>query len=191
MAKKTEENRLVICLGLEELLNEIELMEQNELQSKQETKNQVVDLFSQMQRCLSGEVSFQDVDKLNQELKEADEKRNVDKENMIDTSKFRGELKKLMLQGPKKGVHFMVVTDDGETYESTGMDINVFRHKLLFRMNMQTSFKLCKSSVASEIEEGKVIYVGTRTQRLLRPYLYSGLTIDRWRMGENQFLEMV
>lgn len=191
LVKKPEENKLIILFGLEELVSEIELMEKVELEESQKPKTVKVDLFSQMQRCMRGEVSYADKDKLNQELQEADEKRKLEKGDQIDTSKFRGELKKLMLQGPKKGLHFMLVTDDAETFERAGMDANVFRHRLMFRMNMQNSFKLCKSGVASEIEEGKVIYVGTRVQRLLRPYLYSGLTIDRWRMGENKIPEMV
>ena len=191
LSKNPEEKCILICLGLEDMLTDIELSEKEESEENQNPKVQKVDLFSQMQRCVHGEVTREQIDQLNQELRMEEEKRKLTKGEMLDITKFRGELRKLMTQGTKKGLHFMLMEDDAECFEQTKMDLNAFHHKLLFRMNMQASFKVCKSSFASEVKEGKVLYVGIHTQRMLRPYLYNGLTIDRWRMNENQIPEIV
>ena len=80
---------------------------------------------------------------------------------------------------------------DVEAFSRCSVDKKVLRHKLLFRMDASGSYELIGNRKAAEIENGNFLYVQANSMRLLRPYLYQGLTIDGWKCEENGTVEMV
>lgn len=185
---RPQKNRLVILMGLDYLLEEAEVLSQLPQSEVKKEAERKVDLFSQLQLLKSGEKKVSDIPQLNAELEAAD--RNKNKGITMRAKHIREDIKQLLILGPKAGLHFLLVADDAEAFTRCSLDKKMFRHKLVFRTDANSSYELLGNRKAAELENGNFLYVQAQNMRLLRPYLYQGMTIDGWKYQDNGTIEL-
>ena len=184
-----EKNRLVILMGLESLLEDAEIFAQMPVVEEKKEPAKKVDLFAQMQLVKNGERTFADMERMNRELEENEQQKK--KSTSHQPANIREDIKQLLIRGPKSRLHFLVVAEDADAFERCSLEGNLFKHKLVFQTDQNSSYRLIGTRKASELENGNLLYVKAQNTRLLRPYLHPQLTIDGWRLMEDGSIEMV
>ncbi len=99
----------------------------------------------------------------------------------------REDLKFILTQGPKYGIHFVTLFKNMAEFQQTKLDAALFRHKALFLMSKGDALPLVGSGGAaavSELSGHSFRYTNGVESVTFRPYLHEGLSWDGWQMGD-------
>ena len=105
----------------------------------------------------------------------APEKKPAEKDSFDAVSAFKLLLKK----GPKQGIHFCCVFDDLYWFKGTGLDSDMFRHKVLFKGDYSGYDVSTKDSrAAAALSEQTFIYTNRLERMTFRPYAFEELPMS-------------
>ena len=96
-----------------------------------------------------------------------------------------GDFKYIVRQGSRLGYHFMLCLNNISDLSSTGLQIELFRHKLAFQTSGDDSVQIFSTRIASKIPEHICQYSSGLEQYSFRPFLHEGVTWDGWQIDEN------
>lgn len=129
--------------------------------------------------------------KLDQLIAEAEQKKSAggEKKEHVPTSAQKpaekdsfdaaSAFKQLLKKGPKQGIHFCCVFDDLYWFKGTGLDSNMFRHKVLFKGDYSDYDVSTKDArAAAALTEQSFIYTNRLERMTFRPYAYEELPLS-------------
>lgn len=136
---------------------------------------------------------------LNSEIEAVEETKNVEysapapvpqenNENRLYTMQAydaRNDLKYILAQGPRLGYHFILVFNTIEEFQQSGIDLSLFKHKLLFRTARIDALTIAGGAEADWIADltGHTFrYTNGLDALSFQPYLYDGLSWDGWEV---------
>ncbi|MBQ8830212.1 MAG: hypothetical protein IJ017_01280 [Oscillospiraceae bacterium] len=106
----------------------------------------------------------------------------VEKPAVKDDFDAVAAFKKLLKKGPKQGIHFCCVFDDLYWFKGTGLDSDMFRHKVLFRGDYSDYDVPSKDSrAAAALPEQSFIYTNRLERMTFRPYTHENLSLNNAR----------
>ncbi|MBQ8590728.1 MAG: hypothetical protein IJ486_09805 [Firmicutes bacterium] len=91
----------------------------------------------------------------------------------------------LLTKGPAKGYHFLVIMNQYSEYKELKFQEKMFRHLVYEWLAKEELSDIIGYGRSARIPSGAIRYVSKRDAFSLRPYLWSGLTINGWTMDEN------
>jgi len=97
----------------------------------------------------------------------------------------REDLKYLIQHGSRSGTHFLLYLNTYADLKQTGLNVELFRHRLSFRLSADDSSLVFGKNVASALPEHICMYTDTMDRFTFRPYLHPHLAWDGWGMDEN------
>lgn len=93
------------------------------------------------------------------------------------------DFKYILRQGSRFGYHFLLQLSTLSDLKATGLQQDLFRHRLAFQLSGDDSYQLMGSKVASRLPEHICQYTDSLEQYSLRPYIHGGIGWDGWEIG--------
>ena len=90
----------------------------------------------------------------------------------------------IVKQGSRLGYHFMMVLNDYSDLKQTMTKTDLYRHRMSFSSDPDTSRELFSSRVASGLSEHICQYSNRMEQFSFRPYIHPGITWEGWYIDE-------
>ncbi|MCD7822446.1 MAG: hypothetical protein LUG86_00240 [Oscillospiraceae bacterium] len=90
----------------------------------------------------------------------------------------------IIKQGSRLGYHFMICLNDLSDLRSSGLQAELFRHKIAFQISADDSRMLFSSKAASGLPEHICQYTDSLEQYSLRPFIHNGISWDGWDIDE-------
>lgn len=97
----------------------------------------------------------------------------------------KNDLKYIIQHGSRMGVHFLLYLNAKVDLGATGLPIDLFKHRIGFRMSEDDSRAIYGKKTACEMPERVCLYSEQIETFSLRPYLHEGLSWDGWEVNEN------
>ena len=94
------------------------------------------------------------------------------------------DLKFCVQQGSRKGIHFVLNLTSYGDLKQTGLSLDVFRHRMAFRISKDDSREVFRQSGAESLPEHICLYSDTLEQFSFRPYLHKDISWDGWGIDE-------
>ena len=94
----------------------------------------------------------------------------------------------IIKQGSRLGYHFLMVVADYSDLKQTSTKIDLYRHRMAFATDVDTSREVFSSRVASQLPEHICQYSNQMEQFSFRPYLHPGITWEGWYVDEKGVL---
>ena len=91
----------------------------------------------------------------------------------------------IIRQGSRLGYHFMMVLNDYSDLRQTMTRIDLYRHRLSFACDVDTSRELFSSRAASSLPEHVCQYSNRMEQFSFRPYIHPGISWEGWYADED------
>lgn len=116
------------------------------------------------------------------------------KDESIGAYDARNDLKFILTQGPRLGYHFIMVYNSVGELEQSKLDLNLFRHKILFRLakaEVASMIGSVEAGIVSELDDHSFRYTNGLDALTFRPYLHPGLAWDGWQMRDNLAVNVV
>ena len=82
-------------------------------------------------------------------------------------------------------MHFLVCVNSQADLKQTGLAVELFKHRMLFKMSADESRMLMGYKSASEMPEHVCLYTDMMERYSFRPYLHEGLSWDGWEVGKD------
>lgn len=185
--KKAEGRGLYLLAGLESLLLDMKYGQyhQEPRESAFSTTYErrapgELDIISQMNM---GMIVSSNEDQNNSSASNSDAAQyNVSDTNIYDA---RDDLKYILAQGPRLGYHFFVVLRSVSDLDHRAMDLEYFKHRILFRAPKAESgivVDAYNADLVSRLPPHSFRYCNGLDSLSLRPLLHPGLTWDGWEM---------
>ena len=134
------------------------------------------------------ELDYED-EATNEEVTENSTEDNEEEEDAVEVKSKEynalGDFKYIVRQGSRLGYHFMLCLNNISDLSSTGLQIELFRHKLAFQTSGDDSVQIFSTRIASKIPEHICQYSSGLEQYSFRPFLHEGVTWDGWQIDEN------
>lgn len=92
------------------------------------------------------------------------------------------DLRYLLTRGPAKGYHFLVVLNQYSEYKELKFQEKMFRHLVYQWLAKDELADIIGYGRSARIPTGAIRYVCKKDAFSLRPYLWSGLTVNGWTM---------
>ncbi len=189
---KTECEKYIFILGTETLMMDMSYQDQDEEVSRRHLSNG--SQFSKIEKRVAGEMdlntllaSISGKEKQNDNFEEKNNlQQKVEKIDSIAEYDARTDLKFIMTQGPRLGVHFIILFNTVGELNQSRLDQNLFRHKILFKMAKADAagiIGVADANVVSELENHSFRYSNGIDALSFRPYLHPGLSWDGWSMS--------
>lgn len=199
------QNQLVIMIGLEGLVSDLDLIASQQKQvkasdiqiaDKESTKPQEVDKerseFEEFAKTrkrtipkkIEEELNF--VDDLNLDLdsmfKEIDMlQKDISSQssNYEASTKWSEDLSYILQFGGRSGIHFMLAVNSYQDFKQTELKLNLFRHRLSLQITEDDSNSIFSSGkYASRLPEHVAVYSNMLEKFSFRPYIYKNITWD-------------
>lgn len=201
---KVDGDRFVVLLGFESLLMDMiyqeDVGESRTAIGSSITKKGVsiekrapgeMDLNSLLDSLINGD-SFQEKTVT---VSNIDKDASIDiKDESIGAYDARNDLKFILTRGPRLGYHFIMVYNSVGELEQSKLDLNLFRHKILFRFakaEVANVIGSVEASIVSELDNHSFRYTNGLDALTFRPYLHPGLIWDGWQMSDNLAVNVV
>lgn len=97
----------------------------------------------------------------------------------------REDLKYILRQGSRLGYHFLLLLNNCTDLRATGLQYELFRHKLTFQLSMDDSYQVLGNKSATRLPAHICLYSDSMEQYSLRPYLHPGVVWESWDVDEN------
>ncbi len=179
----------IIFFGFESLYADILFMLP---ESNKSEKKRTIDINSLLDKLNAGkdmseeekallEVSSKGISELSKE-----EKRVISNKN--DIYDIKKDFENILEKGPKLGYHFIFVANSISDFKQSGISMDLFKHRILFRtakMDLGYSFSSNESKIISELSGRCFRYNNGLESLSFRPYLHKGIEIDGWKVSED------
>jgi len=111
---------------------------------------------------------------------------DVEKADEIEPAETDGsynaleDFKYIVRQGSRLGYHFMLCLNNLSDIKGTQLQVELFRHRLVFQLPAEDSMTLFMSRVAAGLPEHICQYSDTLEQYSFRPFIHEGVSWDGW-----------
>lgn len=189
------ENRLIVCLGLESVFEDLEILGDDSALSiakniEPHQEPNIPDMSEVLERvkaCSDPEEKKKIIAEYNA-LRDAIEKSEKGLEAELNCEEqiydARDDLKWLLKRGSSFGMHFLLCFSRAQDFTDLKLDGHTFKHKVLFPMSKDESLVILSSRKANEIEGGTFVYSDSRTVCTMRPHIYRGVPCNGWSIDE-------
>ena len=109
----------------------------------------------------------------------------VQKTAQVRAYNAKEDLKYIVQQGPRNGLHFLLCVSSYADFKQVGIREEAFRHRLTFRISADESRLLFGTAAASSLAEHVCLYTDTIDRYSFRPYLHPGVSWDGWSVAED------
>ena len=109
----------------------------------------------------------------------------VQKAAQVRAYNAKEDLKYIVQQGPRNGLHFLLCASSYADFKQVGIREEAFRHRLTFRISADESRMLFGTAAASSLAEHVCLYTDTIDRYSFRPYLHPGVSWDGWSVAED------
>lgn len=87
--------------------------------------------------------------------------------------------------GSRLGYHFLFAFSSVKEFKQTGLKLDLFRHKISFRMSTDDSWEIFNSKIATGLPTHICQYSDSINTCSYRPYIYKNITWDNWYIDED------
>ncbi len=197
LKEASSNKKVIVIFGLDDILNDLQFAEFAEDIKEKDYSSEVVfeklkkgelDICSQINLAMNGKIEL----KIEKQTDAGTANMQAEQPISGFTSKqVYDAYKDLILRGANKGIH--VIGFSSQISESAfPLQLNAFKHKVLFRMPNQELLKIMSSSKTSEfksLDTHIFRYTNGMDAVSYRPYLHDGLTWDGWGSGTSSNAE--
>lgn len=97
----------------------------------------------------------------------------------------RSDMKWIVKSASNFGLHFLFCFERGQDFLNVDLNVNSFKHKLLFSMSIDEAQNISGSRKANEIENGAFLYTDGKDTVTFRPHIYRQVTCNGWEIDDN------
>ena len=197
LKEPSSSKKVIVIFGLDDILNDLQFAEFAEDIKEKDYSSEVVfeklkegelDICSQINLAMNGKIEL----KIEKQTDAGTANMQAEQPISSFTSKqVYDAYKDLILRGANKGIHVIGFSSQisGSAFP---LQLNAFKHKVLFRMPNQELLKIMSSSKTSEfksLDTHIFRYTNGMDAVSYRPYLHDGLTWDGWGSGTSSNAE--
>ena len=191
--KRVSENRLILVLGYETLVQELELLDSEPEEKEVPVPSTLVapedlsEVVARAKACGNPEEGKRIIADYNQRVAEYEASRNAEKtaEKHIGEYDARDDIEWIVKRASSLGIHFVFCFEQGKDFLNTKLDERAFRHKIVFAMSRDDSNEIIGNRKANEIGEGVCIYTNGKDTFTMHPHLYKGVPCNGWQIDDD------
>ncbi|TGX96445.1 hypothetical protein E5357_16090 [Hominisplanchenecus murintestinalis] len=185
-------NRLIVVLGYETIMSDMELMGDDDFEEETPTVNIPVpeDMSQVMERikaCDDLEEKKRILADYNARVAEYQAQSSVSQDTKVGRGIYdaRGDVEWIVKRASAYGVHFVFCFEQAKDFVDTKLDTRAFRHKMAFAMSREDSSGIIGNRKANEIELGVCLYSNGKEMFSMHPHIYYGVPCNGWQVDDN------
>lgn len=190
------ENRLIMILGYEAIVSEMELMgedEEEEPEKNEKTVSQTVEAPEDMAQVTEKVKACNDPEEKRRIIAEYNARAaayEASKASAKPVKTGRGiydardDMEWILKRASAYGIHFMFCFEQVKDFADTKLDERAFRHKIAFAMSREDSSEILGNRKANEIEAGVCLYSNGKDSFSMHPHLYYGVPCNGWQIDD-------
>lgn len=184
-------NRLIVVLGYETIMSDMELMGDDDFEEAPSEKIQVPEDMSQVMERIKACDDLEEKKRIladyNARVAEYQTKSSANKNKKIGRGIYdaRGDLEWIVKRSSAYGVHFVFCFEQAKDFLDTKLDTRSFRHKMAFAMSREDSSEIIGNRKANEIELGVCLYSNEKEMFSMHPHIYYGVPCNGWQVNDN------
>lgn len=185
-------NRLIMVLGYEIIVSNMELMGEDTVEYEDVT---IVDVEApeDMSQVMERIKACDDIDEKKRILNDynnrvAEYEAKKASARPVKTGRgiydARDDMEWIIKRASAYGIHFLFCFEQVKDFIDIKLDERTFRHKLAFAMSREDSSEILGNRKANEIESGVCLYSNGKDIYSMHPHLYYGVPCNGWQIDD-------
>ena len=190
--KRRYENRLIMVLGYETLVSDMELMGEDTDEYEEtvipdiEVPEDMSQVMERIKTCVDIEEKKKILADYNARVAEYESKKTAAKPVKTGRGIYdaRDDMEWIIKRASAYGIHFIFCFEQAKDFIDTKLDERAFRHKIAFAMSREDSSEIIGNRKANEIEAGVCLYSNGKDTFSMHPHLYYGVPCNGWQIDD-------
>lgn len=186
------DNRLIVVLGYETLISDLELMS-DMIDDENNDFTPTVDVPEDMSQIMEKIKACDDLEEKKRILADynarvAEYEAQMASAKPVKTGRgiydARDDIEWIVKRASAFGVHFMFAFERAKDFIDTKLDERAFRHKIAFAMSRDESTEVVGNRKANEIGAGVCLYSNGKDTYTMHPHIYYGVPSNGWEVND-------